>query len=134
MARVRAAHFRLDLGDIHRVGDWIDVDHDGRGTDVTDGPSGCDKGHRHGNDFIARSDSRGDQGQMECGGSAVDAHAVTGTDVCGEGPLELRNARSQHIGRTIGNFEECLGHLFANPGVLGLQIQEGDGWRGLANS
>ena len=45
----------LDLAQVHRVGDRIDVDEDRRGPDVADRPGGGDEGHRDRDDLVARA-------------------------------------------------------------------------------
>ena len=69
-----------------------------------------------------------DQGQVQGRGPGVDADAVPGTDVSGEGLLERGDLRPEHVRRAVG-------HLVRGPRstssrelvVLGAQVQEGDG-------
>ena len=106
-----ARDLSLDLAQVHRVGDRIDVDEDRPGPDVADGPGGRHERHRHRDDLIPGPHSRADQGQVQRRGPRVHAHAEPGTDVVGEGLLEGGHLGPEHVGRALGDFPERLEHL-----------------------
>jgi hypothetical protein len=66
----------LETAWVHRPRRRIDVDQNGRRADVEDRRDGCDEGHGHGDDLVARPHARGEQRQLERRRSGIERDTV----------------------------------------------------------
>ena len=72
----------------------VAVGKDRRAAAVNDRVGRGAKGHRRGDDFVTRTDARGQHGQVERGRAGIQGHRVLGPNVTAEILLELMHARA----------------------------------------
>jgi hypothetical protein len=116
----------LHLTDIDSESFWLNVHEDRPGTDIGDRPSGRHKGQRNGDDFVAWSNTTGEQRQVQSTCPGVNADAMANTTITRELGLKSCDGGPRSEGTLIKHILNSLVNLIADTRVLTLEIHERD--------
>ena len=113
----------FDALGVDAAGLVVDININRTGTDVGNGPACGNKGLGRGNNFIARTDVKNAQSDMERGGAAVKTDSVLCAAESGEVFLKLRDVRPEAVGAVVEGFGNHGIDFFAQRTQLGRQVE-----------